>query len=256
MATVYLAFSTAGIATLKHHAEDKAVNMLVAYPLLDIFMKERKHFNIEKWVLDSGAFSVFNSGKTISVYEYINACRGLDAAEVIALDDLESWGKSKRNAQIMWAAGINAMPVYHQGEPLEYLDWCCENSDKVGLGSKIKTKPKWLKAVFAHVWKKHGPKKLHGFGMAGLRAVETAPFDSVDASSAFTSVGRFGQFAGFTGHQIHLRTRMKKGGFFDVWVEIVEHMRRQTWSEARWKGELTKLVDRTEDLYSGAYKEK
>lgn len=249
MATMYLAFTTAGIETLKRHVNDRPVNMLVAYPLLKTFMRERKNFNVQKWIMDSGAFSVANSGKTINIYEYMTACRSVDAAEVIALDDLNSWAISKRNTELMLAAGIPAMPVYHHGEPIEYLDWCCQNAEKIGLGSKIKTKPLWLKSTMDHIWKNFGPTKVHGFGMAGRKAVQVVPFDSVDASSWGTAVGRFGQFCGYTGKQIHLKTRMKKGGFQDVWIEVTEHFRRQDYSEAIWKGELDKLVDRTESLY-------
>lgn len=247
MSTVYLAYTTAGSETLRRHLKDRPVNLLVAYPLLDTFMRERKKFNIEKWMLDSGAFSVYNSGKTINVYEYINACRSVDACEIVSLDDIDSWKISKRNAEIMWDAGIGAMPVFHYREPLEYLDWCCENAEKVGLGAMIKTRPRWLKAVFARSWKKE-PVKFHGFGMASRRAVETVPFDSVDSSSWGTAPGRFGQYAGYTGKQIHLKSRMKKGGLQDLWVEVVEHMRRQDWSEARWRVQLNKLIDRSEDL--------
>lgn len=246
MATVYLAYSTAGVDTLKRHSEDAPVDMLVAYPLLEHFEKHRKYFNIRKWILDSGAFSVWNSGKTIDLNEYIRVCRDVDACEVIALDDILSWQISQKNAATMFAAGIQALPVYHYREPVKYLEWCVKHSEKIGLGSMTKTRPQWLKWVFSKIW----PHKVHGFGMAGWKAVEAVPFDSVDASSWATAAARFGQFAGFTGKQIHLKSRMRASGPTDLWCEVIEHKRRATWSEGRWKKELAKLKDRNETKYA------
>lgn len=255
MATVYLAYTTAGTETLRRHVEDRPINLLVAYPLLEQFEKDRKYFNLQKWVMDSGAFSVWNSGGTIDVKEYCKACKDVDACEVASLDDIMSWEQSKKNAQDMWDLGVEeAIPVFHYEEPTEYLDWCCKHADKIALGARIKTRPKWLKACFGRIWRKFGPKKVHGFGMASATATKNFPFDSVDASSWGTAPGRFGQFCGFTGKQIHLKSRMKKGGLQDLWVEVVEHFKRQDYSEAVWKKELSKMIDRSEDMvYPGMF---
>jgi hypothetical protein len=84
--------------------------------------------------------------------------------------------------------------------------------------------------------------------MAGWRSVESVPFDSCDASSWATAPARFGQFAGFTGRQIHLKTRMTTGIKSDLWCEVLEHMKRAKWSENRWKRELSRLTNRSENM--------
>ena len=249
MATVYLSLSSAGEETLRRHSDEGPLDLLVAYPLLDYFNRIRPYISVRKWMLDSGAFSVYNSGGFIDIKEYIKVCKDVDACEVIALDDMDSWQKSMQNTSQMWTSGVrNAMPVFHVGEPWEYLAWCVKHADKIGLSGKIKTRPKWLGQCFARFWKKN-PKKVHGFGMAGWRALQTAPFDSVDASSWATAPGRFGQYAGYTGRQIHLKSRMKGSSSKDLWVEVVEHQKRAKWSEDRWAGELAKLKDRSEEKF-------
>jgi hypothetical protein len=240
MARVYLAWSSAGVATLHKHKEDRAINLLVSYAIWDQYLKTKDGINIKSMILDSGAFSVFNSGKTIDINHFIHIAKTSGAGEVFALDDMVSWQRSQMNTLKIWNAGIAAIPVYHMNEPIEYLDWCCKHSPcgKIALSSRIKTRPEWLAQMFGHIWKEHGPIKIHGFGMASSRALEAQPFDSVDASSWATAPGRFGQYAGFTGKQIHLKTKMRKGVDTDLWVECMEHFRREDMSEFRWRKEL------------------
>lgn len=246
MATVYLALSSAGIETLKRHAGDEPVNLLVAFPLLDLFEKHRKDFNIQKWVLDSGAFSAWNSGVQISLKNYMIACKSCDACEVVGLDDINDVTVTQRNLGTMWSQGIRAIPVFHQGESEAHLQWCCKYADKIGVGSRKKGRKDWLKQVMAKIW----PKKVHGFSLAGREVLDLVPFDSVDASSWATAPGRFGQFAGFTGKQIHLKSRMNASGVQDLWCEVVEHMKRQKRSEFIWREKLAQLTNRSEVVYN------
>lgn len=242
MATVYMAFSSAGIETLKRHVADGPVNMLVAFPLLDLFEKHRKEFNIQKWVLDSGAFSAWNSGMVVNLECYIAAAKSCDACEIVGLDDIGDVLQTKKNLSRMWSAGLKAIPVFHQGEPEAHLEWCCKHVDKIGFGSRKKGRKEWLKLAMQKIW----PKKVHGFSLAGRDMLELIPFDSVDASSMWTAPGRFGQFAGFTGRQVHLKARMTKDNPVDLWCEVVEHQKRQKESEWRWREYLSQLVDRSE----------
>jgi hypothetical protein len=246
VATVYMAFSSAGIDTLKRHAGDQPVNMLVAFPLLDLFEKHRRDFNIQKWVLDSGAFSAWNCGMQIDLTSYMIAAKSCDACEIVGLDDISNYKQTIVNLSKMWAAGIKAIPVFHQGEPVTHLEWCCKHADKIGFGSRKKGRKEWLKACMQAIW----PKKVHGFSLAGRDMLELIPFDSVDASSMWTAPGRFGQFAGFTGRQVHLKSRMTKDNPVDLWCEVLEHQKRQVESEWRWRHFLPALTDRSETLYT------
>lgn len=236
MSTVYLAWGSGAHETLVKHAADGAVDLLVAYPFLKQFLKLRKDYNVRKWVLDSGAFSVFNSGATVSLDDYVSACKDVDAAEVFGLDVIGDEDATRRNLELMWSEGIPAIPTYHLGEPESALLWCAANAPKIALGGRARggvKRDEWVRQCFSRVW----PKKIHGFAMASQQALAMAPFDSVDASSWIYAPSAMGCWAGYTGHQKRLKAR----GVKDFWIEVVEHQRRARWAEFRWRRELEKI---------------
>lgn len=246
MARVYLAYTPWGLDTLQRHKTDRAVNILISFAFWEAFIEIKDTINIGKLILDSGAFSVAHAGLTIDINKYIHVCKTSGALEVFALDDMLSWRKSQENTLRMWDAGVPAIPVYHMEEPINYLNWCCKYAPlgKIALSSRIKTRPNWLLQHFGHIWKNFGPMKIHGFGMASKTATTLVPFDSVDASSWGTASGRFGQFAGYTGTQVQLKSRMNKYRKLDLWVEVLEHMKREDYSEHVFRKELAKLTNR------------
>lgn len=237
MTAVYLAYSSGGAETLRRHAWDEPVDLLVAYPMLKQFLKHRSAFNIRRWVLDSGAFSVFNSGQTINVDDYIAAARDVDAAEVFGLDVIGDPLATRTNLTRMWEAGIAAIPTFHRGSDKAELLWCAEHSPKIALGGVArvpgKAKLAWLQACMALVW----PKKVHGFGCAATDVLEAMPFHSVDASSWIYAPSKMGAWAGFTGRQVPLRAR----GIKDFWLEVTEHQKRGRAAASRWRKELSAL---------------
>lgn len=246
MAKVYLAWSSAGVATLQKHSTDRAVNLLVSYAIWDQYLKTAQDLNVQNLIMDSGAFSVFNSGKTIDITQFIRTAKASGAKEVFALDDILDYRKSQHNTARIWAAGVPAIPVYHAGEPRTYLDWCCKYTPcaKIALACKSKRQGEWLKAQFKYIWDTYGPMKIHGLAMSSTKLLNLVPFDSVDASSWATAPGRFGQYAGFTGKQMHLKSKMRSGVDSDLWVEVVEHQRREDYSEFIWRHELVKMPNR------------
>ena len=146
MTTMYLAWQPSGHCTLAPHADEGPVDLLVSFVVLKQFVKLRKDYNIGKIIMDSGAFSVFKSGKIIDIDEYIAACKDLegDFDEFVGLDVIGNPREGitdvdgmKRNLSKMWEAGVKAIPVYHQSEPIEHLDWCCANAHKIGLASRL-----------------------------------------------------------------------------------------------------------------------
>lgn len=244
MTTVYLAYSATADDTLDRHAVDGAVDLLVAYPELDNFLRKRERWNIRQWVLDSGAFSVFNAGKSIDVDEYIEACRSVegDALEIFGLDVIGDHIGTRRNNERMWEAGIDAIPTFHIGEPWEALE-AMMHRPKVALGGVArgaKGRNDWLLQCVARAW----PKRIHGFGLAGRNFINLLPFHSVDASSWAFAPARCGNWAGYTGKQVHLHgTARVKGNKLsnDFWIEVLEHQRRARWAAWRWRKQLAEL---------------
>lgn len=242
MTVVYLAYGTPADATLDRHADDGAVDLLVAYPMLGTFMRKRARWNIRRWVLDSGAFSVFNSGKTIDIDDYISACRDVDADEIFGLDVIGDHVGTMRNNERLWEAGIPAIPTFHIGEPWAALD-ALRGQHKIALGGVArgaKGKNEWLAQCFARAW----PARIHGFGLAGRNYINMLPFHSVDATSWIFAPERCGNWAGYTGKQIHLQGTANVSGNTrsnDYWIEVLEHQKRARWAAWRWRQQLAEL---------------
>ena len=159
---------------------------------------------IDEWVLDSGAFSAWNSGHEINLDDYISVCKELMSgeyppAEIFGLDVIGDWEKSLKNVEKMWKEGIEAIPTFHPNEPEEYLEHIAREYDKIALGGAAgkgmtKFRVGWIEQCFARVW----PCKIHGFGMGSVDTIIKFPFHSVDTSSwtAFLQFNRFAKDGG------------------------------------------------------------
>lgn len=240
MTTVYLAYGSGVAATLALHRGDEPVDLLVAYPVLDDFLRRRHEFNIRSWCLDSGAFSAHNSGLVIRPEEYTSRALDVDACEVFGLDVIGDADATRRNLERSWELGLAAIPTFHYGEPEAALRWCADHAPKIALGGVAKmtrghraARYEWLKQCVARVW----PKRVHAFGCASWEAVRCAPFDSVDASSWGYAPQALGRWAGYTGRQQNLHSR----GKIDLWLEVVEHRKRAEWAAWRWRDELEEV---------------
>jgi len=178
--TVRLSF---GNRSQEQHAltERRYPALLVAFPYLDQFLKNRHRYHYRDWALDSGAFSAANSGRVIRLAEYIAMCRDLMATDptltdIFALDVIGDHQTSAKNAAAMWEAGIPAIPTFHFREPESALLDMAARYPKIALGGvalkRDTLKIAWAEQVFARVW----PKRIHGFGFGGERTVLALPF--------------------------------------------------------------------------------
>lgn len=188
------------------------------------------------WVMDSGAFSALHSGATIDLQEYIDECKNRLAndeklIEVFALDVIGDWKASLRNTEEMWRQGVEAIPCYHVGEPVHALKSMAEQYPKIAIGGAVglnaSKKLHWAEQCFAAIW----PKRIHGFGFGGRKAVLALPWASVDATNWEIRPTRFG----------HWKSRGKlsvRGGTQDLRCEVdwyldLEAQARHKWKKAR-----------------------
>ena len=183
--------------------------LLVAYPFTPNFFKHRPGYSYRDWVMDSGAFSAFNSGMEIKLQDYIDCCKRLMAedptlTEVYSLDVIGDWQASLRNTEEMWRQGVEAIPCYHFNEPWSALLGMAKDYPKIALGGVAAKagKMKWAQQCFARIW----PKKVHGFAFGTPRALEALPFHSVDSTNWELRPGRFGIWDCF-GHGARIPAR-------------------------------------------------
>lgn len=220
-------------------------SILISFYYLKGFLKDRKYYRIRNWVLDSGAFSAFNLGVEIKLNDYIRTCKKLLATdkqlvEIFSLDVIphgkisydKSWRMGLKNTEKMWKAGIEAIPVYHIGEPEDVLIGMARDYPKVGIGGVTrirgnKAKEKFIGQCFSRIW----PKKIHGLGVGSEFLIMKFPFHSMDATNweiapcAFGSWKKYGKIS-IRGSKQNLRSQVE-------WYLDLERK-----AQARWKKEM------------------
>lgn len=212
-----------------------APSVLVSYAYLPPFLADRPHWRIRSWVMDSGAYSVFNAGRTIDLDRYIACCQEQAATDpaldgVIALDVIGDWRAGLRNVERMWAVGVPAWPVWHIGEPESLLVGYARDYPKMCVGGvamlRGPARRKFAEQVFARVW----PKKIHGLAIGNRTDVLAVPWDSVDASSWETNPAKFGRWRAFGnaslrthGSEQDLRAELR-------WYRDLERTARHRWA--------------------------
>lgn len=220
--------------------------LLVSYFYLDPFLKHKHRYAYRDWVMDSGAFSAFNSGATVDLQAYIETCKRLAAedptlTEVFALDVIGDHKASLKNCETMWKAGVAAIPCYHYGEPEDVLKVMARDYPKIALGGvarkRLKLKNDWAAQCFARVW----PKKVHGFGFGSERSILDLPFHSVDASSWELAPCGFGNWATYGKLQV-------RGSNQDLRVEVEYYLRLEARARQRWKKEMALLEGQGPDV--------
>lgn len=161
----------------------------------------------DAYFMDSGAFSVWRSGKTVKLEDYIAFCKEYRSMFTVyaALDVIGDAEASFRNYVAMRDAGLDPMPAFHHGSPLKWVDEYAKLTSHIGLGG-IAMMTKRDRATFLRgIFQRYpDPSKVgfHGFGINDSEILTTFPWKTADATS------------------IHLRARL--GGIWanGGWVRI------------------------------------
>lgn len=155
-------------------------------------------------ILDSGAFSAWNSGVTIdrSAYcEFILECRrryptakfypvnldvipGKQGESITHQQVEESAEKGWENYQFFKRNGIETIHVFHEGESYKWLELFIKEVDYIGISpcndSSNPKKYEWLSETFHRIPE---GKKTHGFAVTSQRLMKNFPWYSVDSAS-------------------------------------------------------------------------
>jgi len=209
--------------------------ILVSFFYLDGWLKNQNLYHYRNWALDSGAFSAYNSGAQINLNEFIDTSANLletdsTLTEVFALDVIGDPKASIRNTEIMWKAGVEAIPTYHYGSPEDVLFHIAKNYPKIALGGVAglvshRERERWAKHCFSCVW----PKKIHGFGYGGARALFRMPWHSVDASTWELGPCRFGRWNKYPGASVRGGTQNLRGEV--EWYLELERQAKHRWAK-------------------------
>lgn len=232
------------------------LNILVAFEPKEGFRSWQKRGETEEYhqayetpgvktILDSGAFSAWKSGTPVDLQELIEEAQKPEWDECAALDVIGDPEASRDNAWEMVNRGIPTIPVFHYGEPWEFLTEYKakpEFKGRIGLGgiaTGIGTteKRRWLDQCFARAY----PARFHGFGVASREILMAYPFATVDTASWHTGL-RYGRSAAFGDIKMPRKSELDGGEFedsaYDLRFEIKKYLEMETEVQQRWKSEL------------------
>lgn len=202
----------------------------------------------EGTLLDSGAFSAYNSGKVINLQDYIDYCLIYKKyyEGIVVLDDIAgNVDLTKRNLTMMIENSIPTIPVYHQGEPVSVLQEYCADFDYIGLGFKrpIQDAKRYLDECFSHIPE---TTKVHGFAMTNYMAYY--PFYSVDSTSWMLNCRRLWEVKGAQGKALKCLTLAE---LLEIEIKKYERLPKM---ERRPRSEALKISSQ-ERLFAGFEKE-
>lgn len=148
--------------------------------------------------LDSGAFSAYTLGATLSVEEYCDYIkRNMDIIRVedgsvmaSVLDGIGDPLQTYRNQLEMEARGVRPLPCFHAGEDERYLEYYIQNYEYITLGGMVGSSTKQLMVWLDRMWDRYltdgsgrARVKVHGFGITAVPIMEEYPWYSCDSSS-------------------------------------------------------------------------
>lgn len=175
-------------------------NRLVSYYYIKEDLRVLSH-QFENQMLDSGAFTAWTKGSTITVEELAQFIKqyGDNFHHYINLDVIGNDIASYENYHKLKKMGINTVPVFHRLEDWQYLHKYCQESDYICIGGCVGFSVKELIPFLDHCFaiiKQYWPKKIHGLGITSKALMLRYPFYSVDSTSWLGSA-RFGGIMGY-----------------------------------------------------------
>lgn len=137
-------------------------------------------------LIDSGAFSVMNSGKTLCVDSYASWAEDIkqrcNVVAIASLDDIKgNWELTYEH----WRRYPWMFPTYHDSDPPEFLDIILSHSPSwLGLGMvPPRSNKTWLRDTLERI-----PKGVHVHGWALGSYSHLQRLDSVDSTGWFFDV--------------------------------------------------------------------
>lgn len=140
------------LAGVKSKRERQMVNdigynqLLFSYYLhQNIFEKHSDFLTNKDIILDSGAYSAFNSGIEIKIEEYVNFIKKHNIEKYINLDVIDDPISSIMNLRYMESEGLSPIPVYHYNtnDP-DLLKYYSDNYSYVCIGGTVPIRNKKL----------------------------------------------------------------------------------------------------------------
>ena len=163
---------------------------------------------LKKFLLDSGAFTFFGSGKKVKWNEYLdkyidfinrNNVKRFFELDIDCLIGYEEVLKLREKLER--GTGGKCIPVWHKSRGKEEFLKMCEEYNYVAIGGIVSKEIrsaayKYFPWFINEAHKREA--KIHALGFTNLKGIEKYHFDSVDSTS-WTAGSRFGKIYKFNG---------------------------------------------------------
>lgn len=136
---------------------------------------------------DSGGFSAYSQGVRITVDEYADwLTKWSPLIETYAnLDVIGNASATKANQTALEDRELTPIPVFHAGEPVDFLRDYVERYPYVALGGMVPISSdlalRWAAQCFK-IGQTHET-KFHGFGQTSVKIMRALPWYSIDSST-------------------------------------------------------------------------
>ena len=138
-------------------------------------------------MLDSGAFSAFTKGKSISLPEYMNyiTVNAEAISHYISLDVIKDDFITRMYYSIMRGKGFKPIAVYHYGESIDSLRFYIEQGEKIiALGATVPIADKGKVAEWCKDLREQFPElQFHLLGSSSSKVLECGALESCDSST-------------------------------------------------------------------------
>jgi hypothetical protein len=148
--------------------------------------------------IDSGAFSVWKSGKSVDIQKYLSYInewepyfeRTVFASLDVIGDPNDPSAHEQSFSNYKWLydrvpKGVVLIPVVHFGEPLHLIDRYAEYTSYIGLGGSVGKSSEQRMRVLDKVFHRYpDPQKMgfHGFGVTAPKLITAFPWKSIDST--------------------------------------------------------------------------
>lgn len=158
---------------------------LVAYPYINNgiikFLKDNE--KSVQFVLDSGAFTAWKAGKTITLDEYCNAIQKLpfEPWRYFTLDVVGDAHATLKNYELMLKRGFKPVPIFTRGESPAVIEDYYKTSDLVGIGGLVGTEKN--KGFVKGIMRLAAGRKVHLLGFTNILYLKALKPYMCDSSS-------------------------------------------------------------------------
>jgi len=231
-------------------SDEKKLNMLVAYPYMNKATTEiiKQNQDSIRFLLDSGAFTAWKSGKEIKIDDY---CRFIEELPVkpwryFMLDKIGDPEGTAKNYEIMLERGFSPIPIFTRGEDFAVLEHYYKTSDVVGIGGLVGTQQN--KGYINGIMEKVGNRKVHWLGFTKTNYIKHYRPYMCDSSN-YSRGSRYGLIDAYAGNGVMLGlTRSSiRNKEKEIESAIKRAMRygfdiRRLANKEEWHGEIAKLM--------------